>query len=103
MIKSKELADPNSCLNKAEDDEPIFVLRAKDPIAAHIINHWADTAKGIHEPEKIAEARSAAVVCTEWRNNSLKQIKPKKKKPAKNSSAKKTKTKTKTITKKKGS
>lgn len=40
--KRDELANPNSCLNKAADDEPIFVLRANDPVAAMIVRQWAD-------------------------------------------------------------
>lgn len=40
MIKSKELASPNSCLNKAADDEMMFVLRAKDPAAPAAILAW---------------------------------------------------------------
>ena len=39
--KSEVLADPNSCLNKAADDEPIFVLRAQDVTAAKTIRDWA--------------------------------------------------------------
>lgn len=39
--KAEVLADPNSCLNKAGDDEPIFVLRANDPLAPEAIEKWA--------------------------------------------------------------
>jgi len=41
-LKREELANPNSCLNKAADDEPVFVLRANDPVAAKIVRKWAD-------------------------------------------------------------
>lgn len=40
-LKRDEIANPNSCLNKAADDEPIFVLRANDPVAASIVRAWA--------------------------------------------------------------
>jgi hypothetical protein len=40
-LKRDEIANPNSCLNKAADDEPIFVLRANDPVAARIVRQWA--------------------------------------------------------------
>lgn len=40
-IKSVEVVDPNSCLNKAAQDEPIFVLRANDPCAPLIVATWA--------------------------------------------------------------
>ena len=42
MIKRDELANPNSCINKAGDDEPVFVLRAHDPAAPEIVREWAD-------------------------------------------------------------
>lgn len=42
VIKRDELANPNSCLNRAGDDEPIFVLRAHDPDAAAVVLEWAD-------------------------------------------------------------
>ncbi len=62
--KRENLEDPNSCLNKAGDDEPIFVLRAKDLKAPDTIRHWAMLAAGtgycraekIHEAYKVAEA-----------------------------------------------
>lgn len=40
-IKRDELANPEGCLNKAADDEPIFVLRANDPVASHVVRYWA--------------------------------------------------------------
>lgn len=42
-IKREELANPNGCLNKAADDEPIFVLRANDPVAAAVVRYWASS------------------------------------------------------------
>jgi hypothetical protein len=42
MIKRFELASPVSCLNRADADEPIFVLRANDPDAPAVIREWAD-------------------------------------------------------------
>lgn len=66
MLKSKELATPTSCLNKAAADEPLFVLRAKDPVAAMTIRHWATMAAGTHEPEKIADAIAVAELMEVW-------------------------------------
>lgn len=40
MLKKDELAKPNSCLSRAEDDEPLFVLRASDPLAANLVRDW---------------------------------------------------------------
>jgi hypothetical protein len=42
MIKREEIANPDSCLNRAEDDEPIFVLRAHDKTAPSVIRAWAN-------------------------------------------------------------
>jgi hypothetical protein len=39
--KRDELADPNSCLNKAADDEIVFVLRAHDDDTSETIRYWA--------------------------------------------------------------
>lgn len=41
MLKRDELTNPNSCLNKADDNEPLFVLRANDENAAPIVAAWA--------------------------------------------------------------
>ena len=69
MRKRDELNDPNSCLNRAADDEPIFVLRAKDRLAPAAVYEWARAAErgASHEPERIAEARMLAQVMMNWR------------------------------------
>jgi putative hemolysin len=41
MLKRDELANPESCLNKAHDLEPLFVLRANDETAAANVAAWA--------------------------------------------------------------
>jgi hypothetical protein len=40
MIKSAELKGP-SCLTKSADDEPLFVLCARDVLAPHVVRQWA--------------------------------------------------------------
>lgn len=40
MIKSAELKGP-SCLTKAANDEPLFVLRANDPLAPQLVREWS--------------------------------------------------------------
>lgn len=40
MLKKDEIANPNSCLNRAQDDEPIFVLKASDASAPTVIVEW---------------------------------------------------------------
>ncbi len=40
-LKKDELTNPNSCLNKAADDEMIFVLRAHDMLSPFLVRQWA--------------------------------------------------------------
>ena len=40
MKKSIELSDPNSCLNKARDDERLFILLGRDVAAPAAIRAW---------------------------------------------------------------
>lgn len=60
MKKLKELNDPASCLNKAGDDELIFVLLERDPAAADTVKFWAqrriDLGINTKEDDKIQEA-----------------------------------------------
>jgi hypothetical protein len=51
MIKKDEIADPHSCLNKSADGEPLFVLCARDPYAADLVDLWADRYIRIHQWE----------------------------------------------------
>lgn len=60
MRKQLELSQKTSCLNKANSLEPLFVLRAKDPMAAQTVRHWATMAEGTHEQSKIDEAKQIA-------------------------------------------
>lgn len=41
MLKRDELATQTSCLNRAANDEPIFILRANDENAAPAVAAWA--------------------------------------------------------------
>ena len=71
MIKRDELADPRSCLNKADDDEPLFVLRGSDPAAADIVRAWATLSShaGYHRQEKIEQAFEVAQALDKWPKN----------------------------------
>lgn len=71
MKKCNEIANPDSCLNRAEDDEPLFVIRAKDKVSASAVRTWAEWAQltGSHEPEKIQEARAIAEDMENWRKH----------------------------------
>ena len=50
--KANLLLDPTSCLNKACTEEPVFLLRANDPVAAAAIRHWATMGLHYHSNEK---------------------------------------------------
>ena len=41
MRKQHEIDNLDSCLNKADEDEPLFVLRANDELAPDIVREWA--------------------------------------------------------------
>lgn len=83
MDKGTELLNPNSCLNKACDDEPLFVLRANDPIAPQTIRHWV-TMSWNHKikggpsisNDKRAEALDIAIAMEKWRAKNAPSIEP---------------------------
>lgn len=59
---------PESCLAKITDsNEPVFVLRARDLVAADTVRTWASlaTAAGVPE-EKIEQARAIADLMDQW-------------------------------------
>ena len=54
-------------LLKADDTEPIFVLRAQDRLAAAVVRVWADEAeKAGANAAKITEAREVADAMEKW-------------------------------------
>lgn len=65
MTKLEELE--KGTLSRATDDEPIFVLRAKDKLAARTILFWTDiaTLAGVSF-EKVNEARDFMRVMEKW-------------------------------------
>lgn len=69
MRKIDEIEQPTSCLNRARAEEPLFVLRAKDRLAAGTVRAWANASEisGEHEPGKIREARAIADAMDEYR------------------------------------
>jgi len=55
------------CLGKARDDEPVFVLRAQDMLAADLVEAWATQANLLGCPwDKVREARDIAQEMREW-------------------------------------
>jgi hypothetical protein len=64
-MTTKEEGD--SCYEKAEPDEPIFVLRAQDILAPEMVREWAYRAAVLGSPrEKIVEARKLADRMEDW-------------------------------------
>ena len=60
MRKRDELADPNSCINKAREDEWTFVLLGRDPSAEVAVRSWIEhrilIGKNKPDDPKIVEA-----------------------------------------------
>lgn len=67
MTKQELIDDPNSCWNKAADDEPLFVLRAKDLLAPKAVKRWAEMAlRSNHEQCKCTDAMLVAYEMEDW-------------------------------------
>lgn len=67
MIKTDEISNEESCLNKAADDEPVFVLRAQDRLAPRVIRYWASRATVAGVPAgKVNEAYALAAQMEAW-------------------------------------
>ena len=64
MIKRDEIEDTQSCLNKANDSERLFVLLARDPAAPAAIRAWIAErlrlGKNVAGDEQIREAFECA-------------------------------------------
>lgn len=60
MLKCHEATDSNSCWNKAQEGEMVFVLLERDPCAAAAVRSWCAyrIQSGLNTPEdpKIQEA-----------------------------------------------
>lgn len=57
----------DTCLQKAGDDEPIFVLRAQDALAPLVVEFWAREAEKFRcSPDKVAEAMDLAGRMRVW-------------------------------------
>lgn len=65
---AEELAEGESVLNRAADDEPVFVLRARDPLAVMTVLWWAHNAVGAGGGErKYNAALEIAMAIERWR------------------------------------
>lgn len=55
------------CYERAEPDEPMFVLLGRDPSAWMLVSLWADLRERLHEdPAKVAEARKCVQSMLQW-------------------------------------
>jgi len=69
MLKKDELSNPNSCINKAADDEPVFVLRSSDILAPEVVRRWARLARSRDvTPAKVEEAFNLADQMDRWQD-----------------------------------
>lgn len=71
MKKNEELASPTSCLNKAEEDEMVFVLLERDAAAPDAIRAWIESRikRGLNQPldEQLVKAEKVAQYMEEHR------------------------------------
>ena len=69
-IKRVELMNANNglgCLGKAADEEPVFILRAKDKHAPMAIRLWAHLAQMSGcSSQKVSEAMNLASAMEQW-------------------------------------
>jgi hypothetical protein len=69
MTKKENIENRFSCLNKADLDEPIFVLRGQDKLAPVAVRLWAELAAILNcGKEKVYEAREVANKMEIWYN-----------------------------------
>jgi len=76
FTKVQELQDPKSCLNRSQNDEPVFVLVGRDRTAPAAIEAWCDLAKEAGAPEeKIREGLRDARLMREWQERNADRVK----------------------------
>jgi hypothetical protein len=85
MLKHYELSDPNSCFNRAADDELVFVLLERDVASPHAIREWGleRVLRGKNHPDdaqivealQLAEKMEAKQDCAEVERNCFSQNK----------------------------
>lgn len=66
----EQLARGEGCLGKADDDEPIFVLRAQDVFAPSLVESWAMRVRRLDpDAEKSRSAYKVADAMLKWQAN----------------------------------
>lgn len=83
MTKKEELEAAlkgDGCLGRSAEDEPVFVICGRDPVAGRILREWADHREILavrtgqltdREKLKIAGARREALQMDQWRRELL--------------------------------
>ncbi len=65
-------ADVLKKLELIPDDEPLFLLRGRDPLAAAVVGGWCDDAESACvDPAKVADARKIASVMADYPGQKL--------------------------------
>lgn len=71
MLKLEELSNPNSCINRAKDDEMVFVLLARDSAAPRVIREWCAervrAGKNCWADRQIVDAMNCALIMEQQR------------------------------------
>lgn len=72
MTKAEELRaaqEGGGCLGRSQDDEPIFILCARDRTASKTVRQWVQNAKdaGCANQAKLDEALDLAMQMDRWR------------------------------------
>ena len=73
-MSTKQNPGQFDCYAKLADDEPYFVLRAKDPDAPAVVEEWArrrERRPGNEHNPKVQEARDCASAMRSWREKNM--------------------------------
>lgn len=75
LTRAEIMADCNSELWKAAQDEPLFILRASDPLAGEILMHWVKLADQtrFHNESKRKAIRALAYRMMAWKATDLRK------------------------------
>ena len=66
-IERERAVRGEGCLGKAADDEPVFILRAQDSLAADLVEKWAIHARSLGcGNDKVQEAFALAEEMRRW-------------------------------------
>jgi hypothetical protein len=74
MIKNKEATEPNSCWNKARDDERVFVLLARDAAAPETLRFWANRRIELGKNDRFDPQIVEALDCADRMEDEAKRI-----------------------------